>query len=172
MSAGVSAALSSMGFAGVGASLVAVKGFRKVEFGSDWGKSFIGAEEEVKATAEKKFMASAEKTAHVVSLGGAEGKTLLGGAKKTWMGTGKGWGMLLDGDGFAMGKATNAADMAATRIAQFPAIRLHKETITLQGGDKTEMTLTSKSCTVTSPKIAFEAKGPVTVNGAGMILLK
>lgn len=170
VSAGFSAGLSGMAFAGVGGSLVSVKGFRKVDIGSDWGKSFVGAEKKIEANAEKKFLASAKKTAHVASCG-RNAKTLLGSGKRTWVGTGQGWGMLLDGSGVAMGKATDAKDMAGTKISPFPAIRVDGSKIELHGADKTRMNLTSGNCTLVSPKISFDAaSGPVTVNGSKILL--
>ncbi|MEP7121999.1 MAG: hypothetical protein ABJE95_13855 [Byssovorax sp.] len=173
VTSGVSASLSSTVFAGVGGMFASMKGYRKVEIGSDWGKVFIGAEKEIHLEGEKSFTAGADNVAHVAAPGG-EGSVLLGGGKKVWMGTtaGGGWGLLLDDEGLALGAASGAGEMKTAKIKDATSLRVVDTRIEF----KTKaawMKLAGDTCTIATKdkKIRFEAtSGPVTINGAKILL--
>ncbi|MCC6528591.1 MAG: hypothetical protein IT373_38450, partial [Polyangiaceae bacterium] len=175
VSAGVTVSLKALGLGGVGGTFVALKGFRKCEIGSDWGKTFVGAEKEISVTAGAELTVSAKQTAHVAAFGD-KGLALFGGTEQVWLGTkaGQGWGLLCNDEGLAVGEASNAAEMKKAKIKPKKAsIRVEKDKIVLRGGHKPTITFSSGNCTVASPQIRFVAKsGQCTVNGAGMILLK
>ena len=171
VTSGVSASLAGTVFAGVGGMFASMKGYRKVEIGSDWGKVFIGAEKEIHMEGGKTFTAGADTVAHVASPSG-EGHALFGGGKKVWLGTAKGWGLLLDDEGLALGAATGAAEMDTAKIKPDPALRITADKIEF----KTKaawMTLAGDTCAIATKdkKIRLvSTSGPVTVNGAKILL--
>jgi hypothetical protein len=173
VTSGVSSSLAAVGFAGVGGAFASMKGYRKVEIGSDWGKVFIGGEKDVHLEGEKSFTAGADNVAHVASPSG-EGHALFGGGEKVWMGTtaGGGWGLLLDDAGLALGAASGAGVMKTVKIKDAPSLRVVDSRIEF----KTKaawMKLAGDTCTIATKdkKIRFEAtSGPVTINGAKILL--
>jgi hypothetical protein len=173
VTSGVSSSLTAVGFAGVGGAFASMKGYRKVEIGSDWGKVFIGGEKDVHLEGEKSFTAGADNVAHVASPSG-EGHALFGGGKKVWMGTtaGGGWGLLLDDEGLALGAASGAGVMKTAKIKDAPSLRVVDSRIEF----KTKaawMKLAGDTCTIATKdkKIRFEATGgQVTINGAKILL--
>jgi hypothetical protein len=173
VTSGVSASLTGTVFAGVGAMFASMKGYRKVEIGSDWGKVFIGAEKEIHLEGEKSFTAGADNVAHVASPSG-EGHALFGGGEKVFLGTaaGGGWGLLLDDEGLALGAATNAAKMDKAKIKPAISLRLTADKVEF----KTKaawLTLAGDTATIATKdkKIRLEAtSGPCTVNGSKILL--
>ena len=173
VTSGISASLTGTVFAGVGGMFASMKGYRKVEVGSDWGKVFIGAQKEIHLEGEDSLTAGADDVAHVASPSG-EGHALFGGGKKVWMGTtaGGGWGLLLDDEGLALGAATGAAEMETAKIKPAPSLRLTADKIEF----KTKaawMTLSGDTCVIATKdkKIRLEStSGPVTVNGSKILL--
>ena len=171
ITSGISASLTGTVFAGVGGMFASMKGYRKVELGSDWGKVFIGAQKAVHLEGEKSFTAGADNVAHVAS---PSGHALFGAGKRVWMGTtaGSGWGLLLDDEGLALGAATGAAEMDTAKIKPAPSLRITAEKIEF----KTKaawMTLAGDTCVIATKdkKIRFEASsGPITVKGAKILL--
>ncbi len=173
VTSGMSASLKGTVFAGVGGMFASMKGYRKVEMASDWGKVFVGAQKEIHLEGEKSFTAGADNVAHVASPGGA-GHALFGGGKKVWMGTtaGDGWGLLLDDEGLALGMASGAAEMDTAKIKDEPALRITASKIEAKTR-YTWMKLEGDTCTIATKdkKIRFEASsGPVTINGAKILL--
>jgi hypothetical protein len=173
ITSGMSASLKGTVFAGVGAMFASMKGYRKVEMGSDWGKVFVGAEKEIHLEGEESLTMGADNVAHVASPSG-HGHALFGGGKKVWMGTtaGGGWGLLLDDEGLALGAATGAAEMDTAKIKPAPSLRITADQIEF----KTKaawMTLAGDTAVIATKdkKIRFEAtSGPITVNGAKILL--
>ncbi|APR77231.1 Hypothetical protein A7982_02578 [Minicystis rosea] len=170
VNAGMSASMKATLFGGVGGMFTGMKGYRKVEMGSDWGKIFVAAETEIHLQGEKDFTAGAKSVAHVAS---PDGEALLGG-KKTWFGTpaGGGYGLLLDDQGLALGAASGADKMSSAKIKDQPALRMTSSSIEAKTSD-TSLELGDDKVTMTgkNKKIRFEStSGPVTVNGARILL--
>lgn len=173
ITSGMSASLKGTAFAGVGAMFASMKGYRKVEMGSDWGKVFVGAEKEIHLEGEASFTAGADNVAHVASPSG-HGYALFGGGKKVWMGTtaGDGWGLLLDDEGLALGAASGAAEMDTAKVKPDPALRITDAKIEFKT-KSAWMTLAGDTCVIATKdkKIRFEASsGPITVKGAKILL--
>jgi hypothetical protein len=169
--AGVSATLTGMVYCGVAGSFVSDKGYRKAEVASDWGDVVVGAKKEIHMAGEHDLLASAAKVAHVASPG-HNGAVALGGKEKAFMGTpdGGGWGVLLDDEGLAIGKATSAGEMKSAKIAATPSLRVKTSSITLASKHVTTK-LEGSMCQIESKKhIRFEASGPATINGAKILL--
>ena len=168
VSAGVSATLTGVVYAGVAGAFAANKGYRKAEVGSDWGSVVVGAKTGVHMAAEAELKAAAKETLHVASPGG--GKVLVGGGKKTWLGGGA-FGVHLDASELALGKAVSPKDLGSASIAKTPALRITK-------GDVVELTTTHATtrlrgqvAQIESKKpVRFEASGTCTVNGASVLL--
>jgi hypothetical protein len=171
ITSGMSASLKGTVFAGVGAAFASMKGYRKVEMGSDWGKVFVGAAKEIHLEGEESFTAGADNVAHVASPSG-EGHALFGGGDKVWLGTAKGWGLLLDDEGLALGAASGADEMDTAKIKDDPALRLTKTELEFKT-KYTSMKLAGSTCAIATKdkKIRFEATGgQVTINGAKILL--
>lgn len=170
VSAGMSASLKGTVFGGVGAAFSSMKGYRKCEMGSDWGKIFVGADTQIHMEAVKDVTVGAKgDVAHVAA---PDGAALFGG-KKVWMGTtgGGGWGLMLDDEGLALGKASGADKMATAKVEEEPALRIKASSIELKT-KYTSAKLENDLCTLEAKnkKIRFEASGPITVNGAKVLL--
>jgi hypothetical protein len=173
VTSGMSASLKGTVFAGVGAAFASMKGYRKVEMGSDWGDVFVGAQQEIHVEGHKSVAAGGDVVAHVASPSD-EGCTLLGGGTRVWLGTPAdgGWGLLLDAEGLALGKATGAEAMDTGKIAEVPALRINDKRISLRTAT-TMLKLEGNFCTISASKahIRFEAtSGTVTLSGSKILL--
>jgi hypothetical protein len=170
VSAGMAASLKATAFGGVGGAFASMKGYRKVEMGSDWGKIFVGAETEIHMEAAKDVTIAAKgEVAHVAA---PDGEALFGG-KKAWLGTtaGGGWGLLLDDEGLALGKASGADKLDTAKVEDAPALRIKADSIEVTT-KHTSMKIANDLATMEGKnrKIRFEASGPITVNGAKILL--
>ena len=174
VSAGAAASLKGVAFGGVSGAYVSGKGYKKVEIGSDYGKVFVGAQKAVHLGAEKKLAIGAPDVAHVAS---PEGDASFGGATKVHFGTtaGGGWGAVMSSEGFHLGKASDADDLAKVKILDEPAIHVGTSAIEVKAHGHF-MKLDGDNLTIQprkNRKVRFEASsGPVTVNGASKIYLK
>jgi uncharacterized protein (DUF2345 family) len=173
VSAAVSASLKGTVFAGVSGMFGSMKGYKKVEIGSDWGDVFVGAETAIEIEAEDNVSIGAKGTAHVAS---PEGHAVFGGGEKVWLGSpaGGGFGVICDDEGLAMGKAHVAEkDMPSTKIEKTPALRIEKDSTIVAENPYTSMKLDGDNCSIFAKHkpIRFTAtSGPVTVNGSKILL--
>jgi hypothetical protein len=170
VSAGMSASLKGTVFAGVGGAFASMKGYRKVEMGSDWGKIFTGAQKGIHLEAEKDVNIKAANVAHVAAPAGSAAF----GGKKVWMGTpaGPGWGMTLDDQGLAIGQATVGEDLSAAKVEDAPSLRIDATKIEVKT-QWTSVKLEGERLTLTAKNkpIRFEGKSSgVTINGAKVLL--
>ncbi len=171
VSAGVSASLKSMLFGGVGGAFTSLKGYRKVEMGSDWGKVFVGAQKEIHLEAEDKLNGKSGKAFHVASPSGAA----CFGGEKVWLGTTTAvpWGLKLEADKLSLGKAKGADKMSSAEVVQAPSLTISDKNILVKTPN-TALKLEGKHCTISSSKqkVRFKAtSGPVTIN-SNKILVK
>lgn len=168
VSAGLMASLKGTLFAGVGSVLSSLKAVKAMEVVSDHGDVGIGAKKNVEITADEEFLAAGEELAQVTS----EDAVLLGSSKRVWIGTGKGFGMLLDNEGIAFGKAEEADKMLTAKITDASAIRIDKGKIEIRGTDAC-VTLSDDLCLIEGPAIHFDAKKKnVTFNSQSALVFK
>ena len=173
VTSGMSASLKGTVFAGVGGAFASMKGYRKVEMGSDWGHVCVGAEKEIHIEGHEMVSAVGKVVAHIASPS-VEGYTLLGGGKRVWMGTpaGGGWGLLFDAEGLALGKATDAGKTDTGKIAETPALRINDKRITLRTST-TMMKLEGNLLTISAKSAGMRfvaTSSAVTLSGSKILL--
>lgn len=171
VSAGVAASLKAMAFGGVAGTFASMKGYRKVEMGSDYGDVRVGAETDITLEAEHESFTAGAKVSHVAS---PEGMAVFGG-KKVWLGTpaGAAWGLLFDEEGFAMGQADNAKALSDVKVRKSRALRITSSSIAIKSGHAF-MQLDGDGCTFGAAElksVTFDADdGPITLNGQRILL--
>jgi hypothetical protein len=170
VSAAMSSSMKAAVFAAVGSAFTSLKGYRKVEMASDWGKVFTGAQKAIHLEGEKDVNVKAANVAHVASPGG---QAVFGG-KKVWLGTpkGGGWGMTLDDEGLAIGKASVGEDLGAAKVEDAPSLKINATVIEAKT-QWSSLKLEGSKLTITGKNkpIRFVGKsGDLTINGAKVLL--
>jgi hypothetical protein len=171
VSAVASASLKATAFGGVAGMYTSVKGHMKAEIASDYGGVLVGAEEKIEIEARGHFTASAKTAVHVAAPA-AEGHAHFGSKERLWMGVkpDDGYGLVLDEEGVALGRANVVADaMENTKIQKHRALRINKDsTIEVSAIEDSKMTLDANLCAfyAKNRNVSFTAtSGPVTLDG-------
>jgi hypothetical protein len=168
VSAVVSASLKGSLFAGVAAAYTSLKGYKKIELGSDHGKAELVAHKSVEVSAGKSFIAAGKELAQV---SGEEGAYFAGG-QRVWLGTtaGGGWGLELAADGIKLGKASSANSMKAAKVDTNRAITFDKTGLRFKSGD-TLMAYTADGVATKAGEVKFSASNGDLRVGAAKVLI-
>lgn len=168
VSAGLSASFKALVFTGVGGAITSLKGYKKIEVGSDYGEVIIKAAKDLNVTAEKNAMIGAKKTAQLTS----EGKTLVSAISKVVVGAGDGagFGAVAQTNRIMIGKLDKSdtidakGNEKALIVVRDDSLRCVLKQSRLQL-DEGEALLRAQAI-----KLSAESGGNVTVNGAKILL--
>lgn len=166
VSAGLMASMKGTLFAGVGGILTSLKGQKKIEICSTSGDLVFGAKKNIEFTSDESFVAASAKDAQVTG----KKHLLFGAGERAFIGVGKGWGVLFDKDGVALGKASGVDDLDSATIEPSPAIRIDSGKIDIVR-ESVGVTLTDDLLLIQAPGIRLDAKQKnVTFNGRQALL--
>ena len=170
LTAGVSASVKSSVWAGIGSMYTSLKGYRKVEMSSDYGKASVKAAKELELTSEEKSVKiSAKTTAQMIS----DDVTFVQGKGRTVVGAGpmsSGTGMVATQDAVKIGMMTNIGDAAAADTDDTAILMSRNSHMKLKWADSSIVLESGKIETTTGEVKIWAKSGNASINGSKILL--
>ncbi|MSP25953.1 MAG: hypothetical protein EXR75_12500 [Myxococcales bacterium] len=169
ISAGLSASMKATGFAGVSSLYTSLKGYRKIEISSDYGKAVLKADKDVEVTAENgKLKLGSALTAQ---FGSTTAATLIGSPVKTVAvaGKGAGYGMLATNQSVYVGRFENPKDFDTTKPDKDKSLRVTTQSVSAKFADS-EFIMSDVKYTLKTAQIDVKSSGVMKLKGSKIML--
>jgi hypothetical protein len=168
VSAVVAASLKGTLFAGVASAYTSLKGYRKIELGSDHGEIAFNAKRDVQTSTEASAIAAGKTLAQV----SGEKNAYFNGGQVVWVGTTADvrWGLHLSTKGLMIGKANAAGTMASASINTTRGILIDTQGISVKSASSS-MVLSGTNIIVEAGSIELKGKDDEVRIGAKKMLI-